>query len=327
MNNDQEHSRFEDLTGRYLSGNISVDELKQLQHLREADPKNEEAFQDAVKAFMLVDDYLVNEKIDLDREWELQQQKLKQKPSKVLRLPYYLRIAAAIAVLALSGLFFIQYLLSDQTIKTKEEIATLTLPDGSEVSVNAHSKIKFDKQFSDRERKIKLNGEAYFSIKRDTSRPFIVETDLLLVEVLGTAFSVDETPLKYTEVLVAEGVVRVTAKLHPGKAVELKKGETARFFKNTEELETYDEVDENNIAWKTGTLRFRNKKLSYIIRKLNKTYQTDITAASSEILDCRMTSTFNNQPLEEVLNVVAATLGLDIRYAEDQIILSGDGCK
>ncbi len=326
MNNDQEHSRFEVLTGRYLSGEISVDELKELQHLREEDPGKEAAFQNAFKAFMLVDDHLVNDMIDVDEEWLKQKQSIESNEKKVRTLPHYLRIAAAI-IFAIVGVYFIQYLLSDQTVKTKQEMATLTLPDGSEVSVNAHSKIKYDKQFSDRERKVKLNGEAYFSVKRDTSRPFIVETSHVLVEVLGTAFNVEENPLKYTEVLVSEGTVRVTPKQHPDKAVILKKGETARFFDSTDEIETYKEVDENNIAWKTGTLKFRNKKLSYIIRKLNKTYQADITAASAEILDCRMTSTFDNQPLEEVLNVLAATLGLDIRYVEDQIILNGDGCK
>jgi len=326
MNSDQEHSRFEVLTGKYLSGEISVDELKELQHFREVNPAKEVAFQDAVKAFMLVDDHIVNENIDIDEEWRRQKHSLSSKPGKIRMLPYYLRIAAAI-IFAIVGVYFIQYLLSDQIVKTGGEIATLTLPDGSEVSVNAHSKIKYDKQFSNRERKIKLSGEAYFSVKRDTSRPFIVETSHVLVEVLGTAFNVDETPVKYTEVLVAEGTVRVTPKQHPDKAIILNKGETARFFNNTNELKKFTRVDENNIAWKTGTLKFRNRKLSYIIRKLNKTFQADITATSAEILDCRMTTTFENQPLEEVLNVVAATLGLEIRYTEDQIILSGDGCK
>jgi transmembrane sensor len=165
------------------------------------------------------------------------------------------------------------------------------LPDGTRVWMNADSKLSFPSKFSGKERKVLLNGEAYFEvaksyrskIKGDQSEPelipFIVATDKQEVIVLGTHFNVnsysDETVTKTT---LLEGSVRVVTKsISSAFSTVLKPGEQAINSGNIQ----VEKVDaEESVAWKNGSIVFKDKTLEDIMRELSRWYDVNVVYAA-----------------------------------------------
>ena len=102
----------------------------------------------------------------------------------------------------------------------------ITLPDGTQVWINADSRIVYDQDFFTRNREVVLSGEAYFDVVRDTTRPFIIHTRSIDIKVLGTAFNVRSYPNeKTTETALIHGKVEVTLHNNPDKKIILKPNE------------------------------------------------------------------------------------------------------
>jgi len=168
----------------------------------------------------------------------------------------------------------------------------VSLPDGTRVWMNANSKLSFPSKFSGRERKVLLNGEAYFEVaksyrskvKGDPSElvPFIVATDKQEITVLGTHFNVnsysDEAATKTT---LLEGSVRVVVAgtKSPSSAFScmLKPGEQAI---NNGNIRVAKVDIEEAVAWKNGSTVFKDKSLESIMRELSRWYDVEVIYAA-----------------------------------------------
>lgn len=155
----------------------------------------------------------------------------------------------------------------------------VVLPDGSKVWLNAASSIKFSSSFvKNDKRKVKLNGEAYFEVAKDQSRPFIVAADQQEIKVLGTHFNVNAyKDEQLTKTTLLEGSVRVEfvdsvlgngvfAVLKPGQQSVLVNGNIRVVQADTEEA----------LAWKNGYFKFNSESLSTIMRKLSRWYDVEV---------------------------------------------------
>lgn len=151
----------------------------------------------------------------------------------------------------------------------------LSLPDGSEVWLNAASSIRFPTAFEGKQRKVSITGEAYFEIKPDKSMPFIVEVnEHTSVEVLGTHFNInsyaDESSIKTT---LVEGLVKVNSfnrheLITPGQQIQL-------YENNTIELIRQADIEEA-LAWKNGVFQFHAADLPFVLRQLSRWYDVDV---------------------------------------------------
>jgi transmembrane sensor len=156
----------------------------------------------------------------------------------------------------------------------------LRLPDGSLVWLNAVSAIRYPTRFTDKERKVFINGEAYFEVAPDKQKPFIVEVPgKQQITVLGTHFNVsayeDEQDIKTT---LLEGAVQVNAPTI-NKPMLLKPGQQA-ILHSDGGIETRESVDvEQAVAWKNGYFQFERTEISTIIRQLSRWYEVDIVVA------------------------------------------------
>jgi transmembrane sensor len=147
---------------------------------------------------------------------------------------------------------------------------TTQLPDGTIVKLNSDSKILVPEKFSDSIREIKLYGEAFFDVARDVSRPFIIKTKNLRVEVLGTSFNVRSYPEEnYSEVAVASGHVAVSDGEREVK--DLVKGEKIAYKEGSKMLKMPNDW-EKDFGWKDNILLFQNKKLTEILEILKRWY-------------------------------------------------------
>lgn len=151
----------------------------------------------------------------------------------------------------------------------------LVLPDGSEVWLNAASTIKYPTSFPGKERKVDIQGEAYFEIAHNASQPFIVNANGMEVKVLGTHFNInaynDESLLKTS---LLEGSISLSKN---GEVVLLTPGQQARLAA-AGPIKVINDVDmEEVIAWKNGYFSFNRADLKTVMRQIARWYDVDIS--------------------------------------------------
>lgn len=156
----------------------------------------------------------------------------------------------------------------------------LTLPDGSRVWLNAASSITFPVQFSGSKRVVKLSGEAFFDVKHDAAKPFIVETPLQLLEVLGTTFNVSAyADDGYVKTSLVSGSVRVDRSMPgntTGSSLVLNPGEES-LAKEGSQVIKQRKVDTRHIAtWRTGVFTFHNEPVEEVMRKVARWYDIEV---------------------------------------------------
>lgn len=155
----------------------------------------------------------------------------------------------------------------------------LTLSDGTEVWLNAETKLKFPTRFSGDKRIVELSGEAYFEVTHNASKPFIIRTDDINVKVLGTSFGVrsyqEENSIFTT---LVSGSVEVQGTL---KNVRLTPSHQAIFNKSTQNLAIKQVDTELYIGWKDGKMLYDNCPLEEILRDLKRWYSFEVFYSNS----------------------------------------------
>lgn len=182
---------------------------------------------------------------------------------------------------------------------------SVVLPDGSKVWLNAASALSYPVNFAARERRVTLQGEAYFEIAKNAGRAFKVITTTQTVEVLGTHFNVDaysDNTMVRTTLL--EGSVKVVTA--PGTQLMLKPGEQARLNNQTGALQKSNVSEEDVIAWKNGYFIFNDTWLSDVLLQLSRWYDVQVDLAT--IPRIRYSGTIPRQKsLQEVLAMLQFT--------------------
>lgn len=246
---------------------------------------------------------------DQEAAWQKLVKESSQTENNVIRLPIR-KIASVAAVFLLACFFSWQYLYNSNPTSlqlvsqdTKKE---LILDDGSIVYLNKNSSISYPSQFDGNQRIVSLQGEAFFDITRDESKPFIIKTIQSEIEVLGTSFNIDASKER-TEVAVKTGKVQVTGIQNQEKAILVK--EQSAIITN-QKLETFESDNENFLAWKTGKFVFKNQAISSIVNELNTFYENRIELVNQE-RDCELTASFDQATIEEILEIITLTCKLN----------------
>ncbi len=192
----------------------------------------------------------------------------------------------------------------------------IELPDGSKVWLNAESTIKFKVPFDSKNRNVRLIGEAYFEVKKDFSRPFQVESGKVNVTVLGTHFNVKAFNIDSTiEVVLAEGKVSLTTKgAKAGKELIMSPGERAVIDKATNQTRISTEDIGKYIAWHSGKLVFDDCPMPEVAIELERWFGVEVKINDPKILSYRITTTFENEPLHQVLELLCLSSPIKINY-------------
>ncbi len=188
-----------------------------------------------------------------------------------------LRVAAVILVMFLVGGYI--YVRKMEEIRLANNILTvpvgqrvnLQLPDGTSVWLNASSEIIYPAYFSGSTREIHLNGEAYFEVEHNASKPFIVHTETFDIKVLGTKFNVEAYKgMEGFTTALMEGSVEVTDRKNKDKSVRLYPAQKVA-FRNGElcksPIDNYDVY-----RWREGLICFKETRFADLMRQLEKNY-------------------------------------------------------
>jgi len=332
------NNEYWDLIAKYLSNECDKDETDHLFRWIAKSEENKLLFEKVKRDLNLINTNKSMNKINVDSAWEKLKDRIEEeeqtlpiidKPKvKRLQLPFLLKYAAAIILIVSVGYFTTKYFLNLQDanyniteITAKNEIKEqITLPDGSVVTLNADSKLEYPKEFTDNERKVILTGEGYFNVTKNTEKPFIIEAENAEVRVLGTSFNVNtRLSENNVEVFVETGLVELKRKNNGDEKLLIKPGDVGILTKD--KLEKQVNTNNNIIAWKTHEIIFREDKMSDVIQILNTIYNTNIVCENQEVLNLKYTSTFINQDISSVLNVICITNNLKVEYKDNKIYL------
>ncbi|QIU92664.1 FecR family protein [Bacteroides faecium] len=234
--------------------------------------------------------------------------------------------AAAVLLLCLSAWTVYLYMqpVSIETVSTLAETRTVHLPDGSTVTLNHYSSISYPEKFKSDNREVELNGEAYFEVSKDNKHPFIVQTETIDVQVLGTHFNVDayrDNPDVRTTLLT--GSVAVSNKNNSVRMV-LKPNEIAIYNKVEQKLTRKAlENAKDEISWRHGEFIFDDLPLQEIVRELSNSFGTSIRISGTALQDYRITARFRNgEDLETILSVLHNAGYFDYSQNDKQIIIT-----
>ena len=334
MSQEKRHNDFNSLVTRSLSGELSPEENRRFQEILSQDPEKQAQAEEFRKIWDSVGPAVDAKSYDLDAEWDLMQKNLPGRgtvsiPARSL-LFYTIRIAAVLVVgllLVFSWLYVTRMAGTEKIIADNHPVEVL-LDDGTLVTVNRHSWIRYKKKFSLSERKVYLAGEAWFDVAREPSRPFVIDAGTAMVEVLGTRFNVNAHKESATvEIIVESGIVAVSPKQDPQEQIVLKAGNSGTYNKEKKELKLIPSSNPNKISWKTRELFFENSSLQEVADLVNKVYNTNLVIINQELASCPITVTFRDQSLEAVLHVLETTLDLEISHSGQAIRLDGPGCN
>lgn len=325
------------LIQRYISHRCSEEERAEVERWMDQHPDNRRMVEELQEIWDLSpeEDFSIN----VQEAWNtFRARKIKKEtPGNVSYIPSghskgwvltVFRVAAALLLVAFAGFFSWQYLSKQDdsitqrsqfnTMKNivtqKGEKAQITFSDGTVVTVNAASTLRFPKVFRGSERVVHLDGEAYFEVAPNKEKPFIVYTGKAKIKVLGTKFNVHAwNEDKVAEVGVREGKVAVNSlnEKHKGDGILLRRGEYTT-VSDDRGVAAAQKVDVNKyMLWLNGGMYFDNEPFADVVRKLERRFDIRITVADKQLLEVPFTGTFRQARLKEVLNVVSASMGIE----------------
>ena len=327
---------MDELIGKVLAGEGSVHEEAEVLRWAQQNEDNRKYYEDLKSIFERSASTDIQIQFDTDAAWNKVKHRINNPESKVI--PLYnnkpatfnqlMRIAAGVVILFGVGYFAYQWITpSTQTLAVVSDTVTVqdTLPDGSTAFLNKKSELTYQYNPREKTRKVVLRGEAYFSVKHEEEKPFVIEADEILVRDIGTEFNLKAYPDKDTiEIIVTSGEVQFYTLLDSG--LNLQAGEKAIYSKRNKQFYRIEKPDTNALAYKTKVFSFNNTDLRTVINLLNDVYNSKIKLANEKLYACHLTANFKEDNASIIAEVIAETMGLTLTRKDDEIILDGRGC-
>ncbi|MFY9150588.1 MAG: FecR domain-containing protein [Prolixibacteraceae bacterium] len=197
----------------------------------------------------------------------------------------------------------------------------VVLPDGTKVWLNAETTLKFPVPFPKNKRNVQLQGEAFFDVTKNPEQPFIVNSANVWVKVYGTRFNCKAYQEdKNIEVILEEGRVGLSVRDEGVyKKTRLIPGDHAVITRESNKVDIKNEKIDKYIAWHTGKLVFENTPMSEVALMLERWYGIEVIIQNPEIMDYSFTTTFDNESLFEVIELIELSSPIRIKYIQATI--------
>ena len=274
-----------DLLVRFFEGRTSLEEEMQIREWMEASSENRQTFFKERKMF---------DAINLFTEVDNKSRTYKPSIFKGSLFRKLTEMAAVIAITIGITIFYQQSSNKQQLLAMQKIMVpagqkiSLELSDGTVVWLNSRTKIEYPASFVGDDRKVKLDGEAYFEVAKDINKPFIVETTKGNIEVLGTKFNIETYSEDNTfAVALMEGAVKV---VRGNKAYRLRPNQLAYLENGKMSIAPIE--DFNLYRWREGLICFKNESFPNIIKKFEKYYGVDIRIENNAVINYHCTGKF-----------------------------------
>lgn len=333
MNNEQ---TIDDLLAKYLADETDTHESDTISEWIITSEDNQKTFDHSK---MVWDGAKNHQKVDVDVAWTklniTKKKEIKsidiQEVKPVIKLNWlnnFLKIAAVLVVLF--GLWFVaarQFTTPQNdvlTFKSGNKSIEKILPDGTRILLSKNSEITYSRAFVGNTREINLTGEGFFDVHHDAVHPFVIHTQGTDVKVLGTSFNVRAYDAQ-VQVLVKNGKVQFSKN---SAKVILTKGQKGEILANVDTIIKSEVVEvETAVKENLSSFVFNKMSLGEVAESLSKRFNKDIKFSQDKIKNCKLTATFENEKLENIIAVIAETFNLKVDNQADTILLSGEGCE
>lgn len=320
--------QIQTIKSKYIQGTATEDELKVLLEWAKKSPENKKELfyeKDIGEAYAFVKN---SKGYSVARELKRLNNRTGPTQKIPFRIPNYLKIAA-VFLLAFAFSWLVQSQLMNEKISEPiAEIKTVFVPkgqinqfflaDGTRIWVNSGSTIEIPSVFTGNERMVKLSGEAFFEVEKDTERPFKVVVEGQTIEVLGTSFNVrayaNSTKIQTT---LKTGKIKLsTAKgfttLSPGKQTELDKT-TGQLVLNKVKSDNFD-------SWKEGRYEFVNEDLVEVFKVVERWYDVELTYHEADFKMMNYSGVIKrNNSIQHFLNLLGHSIPIRYEINMDKI--------
>jgi transmembrane sensor len=247
----------------------------------------------------------------------------------------WLNVAASVIMLAAVGwLLYTSQTRKEEGVKYithttgRGQQAVITLQDGSIVKLNNSSAISFPEKFTNGKREITLQGEAFFEVKRDPQKPFVVKSGDLTTAVLGTSFNICAYQDKPIEVTVKTGRVLVANVRRQTERLELLPNQQIYFDPAKAIWEKRDVSLERYLAWTDKIIYLDNTRIAELTDILEKWYAVTITLDNKALGNCTVSGKYKSDRLANILEGLKIMHGIEYRFvSEREIVIKGKPCN
>ena len=210
--------------------------------------------------------------------------------------------------------------LQNRLITPKGGEYTIMLADGTKVWVNAATEIRYPVKFAGKERRVRLEGEAYFEVTKDTARPFIVEANGIDVVAVGTEFNVNSRKKKVVESVLVKGRVEVENEI---RQVMLNPNQLAVCDVETNGIMVKEVDVRKYIDWKNGDFVFSDDRLEDVMNKLALWYDCDVVYSDEKLKEIRLCGDMKRYgEVEEFLHFLEISTGAHFNVKNKTIVVS-----
>lgn len=329
---DTNEMKMEELLPAYFNGELDAGQVKAVEEWISAGSENAEIAKKVCMVHQIGKSVAVMKSVDTDAALRKVYGNIRRNSFR--RFLASMQRAAAILllpVLAAGGYFCFKYYTDeDESVNEQVELKTTAgmvssavLPDGSRVWLNSNSSLTYPVRFSGDERKVFLSGEAYFDVKSDNGKKFIVSTSSMDVEVLGTEFNVDAYGEDGRDVRTAlvSGSVRMSYADTSGvrHIVRLSPGQMIVYDPDSDAVACMGINTETVTSWKDGRIVLDNTSLADALRMIENRYNVRFMITNGDLLQNRYTGVFDSQRLDTVLEHFRRTTRIHFKrdYADD----------
>ena len=332
-----------ELLGKYLNNEATSQEKIEVETWLNQSDENLKEMEKCRKMLNKVDGYYKAKSFNSNRAWKNVHSNIyptqftvvqRKKRRKEMIAQFYKYAAIIVVAMLLGGVgYYIGFknqmpaIFNQIVLAEKQVLNEFVLPDGSVVTLNSNSRLEFPKHFASDVREVTIIGEAFFDVKPNPEKPFIINAGKTQVKVLGTSFNVCAYPETETvEVIVATGKVQVTREsenlLSENSKIFLIPGEKGTLFNESNLLEKSVNTNLNYLAWKTNDLIFNETPLSEVVRCLEKVYHIEIQLTEPDLETLKLTAHFDKKPIDFVLDVVRLTFNLELTGENEHFTLA-----
>jgi ferric-dicitrate binding protein FerR (iron transport regulator) len=369
MESKNNHSAMDELIAGYLNGELTADQKEELITWIRQSKTNKRYFDEYAEIWITAKATGENSKYDDQKAFlHFKNQinkgkKITHFSSKHFLTPYWRIAAIFILAFSIGGIIFFNLgkkqwnyskLDHNEIIVPRGGRAQFILNDGTKVILNAESKLRIGNHYGITDREVELEGEGYFEVAKDKSKPFIVNTSYIKVRALGTEFNVKAYPSDKTiETTLVEGSVKVennnTKKtvgsviLRPNQKITFykddaafmeesvikkqNKGHSKQSQKSTIVLPIRGVVAENVnveslVSWKENRWIIEKQTLSNLAKDMERKFDIHIRFESEKLKDFRFTGTLFDESLEQVLQVMSYSAPINCKIKGKEVIIT-----
>lgn len=334
------------LIGKQLAGEASEEECQFVEDWMNSSPANELTY---LKLKIIWEETAVSSQDSLKVEvfstisqaikFEDEAVPAKHKSLEQQGIKWY-AVAAAIVLMILSGWWVSTLLFEEQAPKQimSEWVersnpvgkrSFIRLPDSSTVYLNAESSIRYLKHFDSTIRLVQLKGEAFFDVKPNKEKPFVVESGLIKTTALGTSFNVSSYPedeeirvsLVSGQVSVVSEPLQLAQNQIDSAQLILNPGEEAMLNEDEQKLSKGEFDPDLVLAWKTGKLNMERADFQEIKTKLERWYRVKIEVKNAAKTGGTLTDSFTNESLEQVMEGISFAFGFKYKIQDKTVII------